>query len=99
VPLGLAPFPTRRSSDLAVAQRDDGVLRRQASGRRVEKLLQARLQAIVGDLDVAPQHGEGGARRVEHLAARVEGAPYLRQELGRLDRKSTRLNSSHVKIS
>src|SRR5690606_41393953 len=50
---------------------------------------------------LAPVHAEGGQRARDPLARRqlLKPAPVHRQQLQRLDRKSTRLNSSHVKIS
>src|SRR5690606_41947389 len=88
----LPSFPTRRSSDLAVPEEraQHQVPDRTDLGQRVPDLLQS------GEIDrdaagVAPDLGGdlGGALAVapghDHLLAP--------------DRKSTRLNSSHVKIS
>src|SRR5207253_10699919 len=82
---GLHSFPTRRSSDLAV-ERDQ--LRR--DGAAIDRLL--------------AQGGGGDGLPTEALSAigSVQHAPELSnalKELSDKDRKSTRLNSSHVAIS
>src|SRR5206468_12701921 len=74
--LTLHSFPTRRSSDLAVADEAEVVL--------VAHHLARALEAVLLD-DVLP---EGEAEMVG-----IDG------ERGLLDRKSTRLNSSHDQIS
>src|SRR3712207_9233958 len=43
--------------------------------------------------------GALGAHRVDHLRAALPVGEHLVQDLGRVDRKSTRLNSSHANIS
>src|SRR5690606_39405081 len=92
------PFPTRRSSDLLV--RNEPVMDSWAIDRLVE------WQAIVDQVGEhlrdrvrdgvaagAPEH-EGGAAGVEH-----QGGGHRARGALAPDRKSTRLNSSHVKIS
>src|SRR5207249_10573219 len=95
-PPGLPPFPTRRSSDLeprheielgrGVAQRANGV---------------ADIADLLGQRDRVPHRRPAGlvvvrARRVgdRDRLRRIEDRDILEQ-----DRKSTRLNSSHVSIS
>src|SRR5207249_10272549 len=89
--LHLHSFPTRRSSDLVVAKEPMAENRR----RRV----------CDPDLGrVVQQCPSAGAARLRP-ASRVRGGPlpstgrYRRKWLRRIDRKSTRLNSSHVSIS
>src|SRR5690606_39800028 len=92
----LQPFPTRRSSDLLAAlHRDDVAVR------------DAQLEDLFARDDALPRR-HGSRERVEHRRlAGLRGAcdedvePRLDRgrEEGPGDRKSTRLNSSHVKIS
>src|SRR5690606_41633024 len=87
--LHLPPFPTRRSSDLA--QEPDAVLepRREHLRRNRARTAQTRGRAPRLRPRVA-------LRAARHEAPQVpEEHPLSR----RRDRKSTRLNSSHVKIS
>src|SRR5690606_41778720 len=63
-------------------------------------------RAVAGEGEQAvPRRGEVAAvhrRRLQRghgVAGGVEGVPRLLLAVGQLDRKSTRLNSSHVKIS
>src|SRR5690606_41721166 len=93
-PHSLHPFPTRRSSDLADAARNwpagyperAGVVRSQRRRLTTKQVFGLMLQAVLG-----PRYGlEPG--RLDRLA--VGGTPAIGT-----DRKSTRLNSSHVKIS
>src|SRR5690606_41769026 len=93
-PLQLASFPTRRSSDLPIVDDvqhfllDDRVIVVEVRLRAVE----AMPVIFAGQLIVGPI----GRFRVEEDDARV-----LVELVGTApqDRKSTRLNSSHVKIS
>src|SRR5690606_40149996 len=81
----LHSFPTRRSSDLAAAARADQ--RGRAPGRGVEgDVLQHRRPGLVAEGDVL--EADVALQRADR-GLRVVA----------LDRKSTRLNSSHVKIS
>src|SRR5690606_40680517 len=81
-------FPTRRSSDLDLAR-------------------QVALRHRGGDLgDVAHLAGQVGRHRVHRVGEVLPGPGHARHHglaaelaLGAQDRKSTRLNSSHVKIS
>src|SRR5690606_42166356 len=90
------PFPTRRSSDLLVPidaepqPRDERRFEYGAHGRRIRLFRAEREASAVDDLGIVVAE----ARRAGNIAI-VDDA------LGRtrLDRKSTRLNSSHVKIS
>src|SRR5690606_40951659 len=96
-PRALHPSPTRRSSDLAeeVAAAGDAVL-----GVGLDRL---GLGVDVGDDEPpVPGHADGGdAAGV--VVAGLDRAPDTRVDrdgaLTGADRKSTRLNSSHVKIS
>src|SRR5690606_41287251 len=88
-PRALHSFPTRRSSDLADPVAGDG------------EVLGEAVQAH--DRAVPPRVGEERVRRLLGVAERPVGLVehqrdvVPRRHLG--DRKSTRLNSSHVKIS
>src|SRR5690606_41699381 len=93
---GLLSFPTRRSSDLCLFQRGEGFVRfgQHPRGRALVKVQMGRLR---GDF----RHKLDGAR-----AGANDGNPFALQvdvvvPAGGMetDRKSTRLNSSHVKIS
>src|SRR5207302_8541372 len=90
----LPPFPTRRSSDLI------GALGREIAPHPLAQLVRrarigGRAQVDLGAAALAGRAGEsvrqGGSPRQA-----LEGDA---AEIGRADRKSTRLNSSHVKIS
>src|SRR5690606_40838092 len=93
----LPAFPTRRSSDLAAnvggqpghsAAADQHTL----SGLGARRDLDVDVVAIQGlELDGGAERG--GGHRERHRTVQVVAAP------GEEDRKSTRLNSSHVKIS
>src|SRR5690606_39837458 len=88
-PTALPPSPTRRSSDL-----------RESHARNPRHVCRPDRRHPEGDLDpgiadLAPveRHaGEAGRRRGHALEEQVRRIPHE-------DRKSTRLNSSHVKIS
>src|SRR5690606_39897665 len=90
----LHPFPTRRSSDLPHHRHSDAFL---------GELLDLGEEAAAGEGEVGPQ----GELRREAVGEEDDVLQLLRraaQGLGGLpeageDRKSTRLNSSHVKIS
>src|SRR5690606_40744688 len=90
VPLVFTPFPARRSSDLldARAEMAPGELPRSARGlacgRRLSRIATART------VNVQDLSSESSFPR------RRWGAP---RKGASLDRKSTRLNSSHVKMS
>src|SRR5690606_41585918 len=88
-PRHLVPFPTRRSYDLG-----DGVL---AAGPGVSGAFACAGGADLGD-GAVDEHVEGVVGpRLAGGAAR--GKPRRGVGEALLDRKSTRLNSSHVKIS
>src|SRR5690606_39985647 len=94
---GLPPFPTRRSSDLRLVAIDDRHL-------ALERVRRDAFVAVVPALFVGDAVAEEHRRALEPAVAgepqRVEVAPDAgREERVALDRKSTRLNSSHVKIS
>src|SRR5690606_41180437 len=94
--LVLASFPTRRSSDLrsacgAVAGRP--VLAHQLEGLVAERIDPGADGEPVGEVNVQAFDPRGHAARGDLVAERLDGVT-----LGQ-DRKSTRLNSSHVKIS
>src|SRR5690606_39586894 len=94
----LPSFPTRRSSDLFL----DGLYRAlehfhvqgEADGLDLPALAVAEQFAGAADLQIVRRQDEAGA---EILCA-GDGLQALLRVLGQ-DRKSTRLNSSHVKIS
>src|SRR5204863_9396173 len=85
----LHPFPTRRSSDLDLHPVDARRERRddQPAGRAREDLLEGLDDLQLGSREAAPIDVRAVGEEREH-AVRAE-----------LDRKSTRLNSSHVEIS
>src|SRR5690606_41962783 len=90
--LAAPSFPTRRSSDLSAAVRlpSAGAGRRRRVGRHGA--------SVAGDLQ--PHRVVGNRRRPPEHHRRLLAGP-LGRDRGRAapDRKSTRLNSSHVKIS
>src|SRR5699024_12241621 len=92
-PRPLPSFPTRRSSDLAAvsARRLEGPTAERSVGRG-----QLPIQAVLFDLDdTLLDTASAFAAAVAAIA--TEFLPALPAE--RQDRKSTRLNSSHVSIS
>src|SRR5690606_40947308 len=96
MPSDLHSCPTRRSSDLIVGGEDDAI-------ERLRRLAVRSVTVSVGDL-----HGRIGLHDARHLTQvgqlrlllRLdENVVQLQQTSIIRDRKSTRLNSSHVKIS
>src|SRR5690606_39546897 len=94
----LRSFPTRRSSDLSwLLELDEEELQRQLY--RLEEVLKREeeiAQAMEGEVDV--EEDESQLRRLEEDCM-VMSDLQEREDVYRRDRKSTRLNSSHVKIS
>src|SRR5207253_7706496 len=93
-PLLLPSFPTRRSSDLG-SRNLLGRLERPAAGedgQPTEDPLLLRCEQVVAPADRRPQ-GPLPLRRIARAAGQQRKAPLD------ADRKSTRLNSSHVAIS
>src|SRR5690606_41401436 len=95
---GLHSFPTRRSSDL-----------QDEMGGLVERVVVAVPEGETGSTEAARpvadeiddrgefgSHGRQSRRRRESISGQAPASTGLR---ARRDRKSTRLNSSHVKIS
>src|SRR5690606_39815097 len=81
----LHSFPTRRSSDLQDA---DQVVAKGPGLRSLASFVRPRLRPRLGDGNVREIHGIAGTEtRLRHVKRQAR------------DRKSTRLNSSHVKIS
>src|SRR5690606_41645289 len=96
-PRSLPPFPTRRSSDLELAAC------RLERGRPVATFHRYLRNTVpVGESErvhrlsdqFLSEHGENPAQVLEDFASFAQGSLLAGQ-----DRKSTRLNSSHVKIS
>src|SRR5690606_41933607 len=89
----LYSFPTRRSSDLGAARAGAVASRRAARAADTERRVLRRAQAAA--------HGPGrAARACVARAQQPAGLSVPSRVLHRCaDRKSTRLNSSHVKIS
>src|SRR5690606_41657950 len=98
VPRSMQACPTRRSSDL-LRVRDvvalDG-LDVERGGQVAHDRVEQGLHALVLERGAAEHGGDGGAAA---LAGRDGDPTDGRVELHHRDRKSTRLNSSHVKIS
>src|SRR5690606_41893028 len=96
-PRDLHSFPTRRSSDLGVALVDQPHMLRPVIEHRLH--VGYRLRRHVGE------HAAVGTFEAEGLSIRVVYAFVALDDYAHrcpffsLDRKSTRLNSSHVKIS
>src|SRR5690606_41825255 len=94
----LAPFPTRRSSDLRTLQLD--VLRRQTTTpdgtHRVDHPTRRQI-ARLRDHNIAHSHRPKARPLLVQLGH--DRWPTLAVDRTVQDRKSTRLNSSHVKIS
>src|SRR5690606_41941231 len=85
----LHSFPTRRSSDLP-----GGVEVEDGGGGVVEQL------AVVRDEhDAAAPGDELAGEELDGGVVEVVGGLVEQEQVGALDRKSTRLNCSHVKIS
>src|SRR5439155_26886450 len=92
------PFPTRRSSDLEV----DSILIDEArtpliiSGPAEESTdLYYKIDRFIPKLTRAATITEGKLHEIEE----VQSGDYIVDEKAKTDRKSTRLNSSHVAIS
>src|SRR5205807_10578722 len=87
-------FPTRRSSDLEVVG-DQRIGRKVEAQRRVPRLVQLQQQPAADDAGKA-----GSLRdRQRDVAAVAEQHGLGMEEVEAADRKSTRLNSSHLVIS
>src|SRR5439155_17986243 len=90
-PRALPSFPTRRSSDLACA--------RALAGRRAADAAR-RAGRARGAAALATDRDAPALRALRPLPpALLRRPPHPHPLLGRRDRKSTRLNSSHVAIS
>src|SRR5699024_11565681 len=93
-PPPLPSFPTRRSSDLHQRGQPvvlDDLLRQRRHQRRPLRI--ERRGVLVQQQD--PRLGESGHEQTQRLTLTAGEQPDLRLQ----DRKSTRLNSSHVSIS
>src|SRR5690606_41975572 len=88
----LDPFPTRRSSDLQTGTREIAAGNLDLSSRTEEQ---------AANVEETAASMEELTSTVQQNLASVQTAAGLALETSRLarDRKSTRLNSSHVKIS
>src|SRR5690606_41594348 len=92
-------FPTRRSSDLDRGRLVEALLHEvlpEVEDRLLREHRVARARDLVFDREEPPDEGADGRREPDHERrglARVERVGIAP------DRKSTRLNSSHVKIS
>src|SRR5690606_40714872 len=95
--LHLRSFPTRRSSDLQIPARAIGPADL-ARGRLAEAPLAGELIDQQHALAILRQPGRGVVRLLAALAP-ASMAEIHRRSGDMQDRKSTRLNSSHVKIS
>src|SRR5690606_40599244 len=90
-PRDLHSFPTRRSSDLAYLE--DPI---HEAGFFIRKYL--RQWPYYQKRDNLPAKGKTSTAREIHITGVPKNASQTKYA-GQLDRKSTRLNSSHVKIS
>src|SRR5690606_39849200 len=93
-PRDLHSFPTRRSSDLQRAA-DPAFLRIDRAGEAQRGHGGFAVTVHVADRDETRHRRE--PRGLGDRSPTGRGTPFLQERLG--DRKSTRLNSSHVKIS
>src|SRR5690606_40910041 len=92
--LALGPFPPRRSSDLYVRTGIDLIETHVFLGHQCAGAVVIQLGARIGPvLEVQVGKSEPGLGLLPDI-----GGAHLRARL-QVDRKSTRLNSSHVKIS
>src|SRR5690606_41275889 len=92
-------FPPRRSSDLLIAELDHGL---RVLAARTKATVEPSPAAGIAEAELAPaeRSAAAGLMRVNHSGEVCAQALYRGQALGSgKDRKSTRLNSSHVKIS
>src|SRR5690606_39393433 len=97
--LDLHSFPTRRSSDLSQARQEVGQLRQQAhsvhpSAFQPQPAAQTGFQAQAPQPVTAQYQQPAGFQQPSR-----QQSSSTQQWVQRQDRKSTRLNSSHVKIS
>src|SRR5207249_12320520 len=94
--LSLHSFPTRRSSDLERGQRCKGAvaIAQQHSASEIVEVDSEQIQLAV-DVEVCRGYENEASRSHGDRTLGSEGAITIAQE----DRKSTRLNSSHVSIS
>src|SRR5690606_41627203 len=93
------PFPTRRSSDLGITQLAQPRISNHLKILREENLIVERRSGSWRYYRVDPDHLEAQARPLwPALETAWQNDPHLLADDKR-DRKSTRLNSSHVKIS
>src|SRR5690606_40482493 len=84
-------FPTRRSSDLGVGLMVDAEPRKDEDGDQADD--------SEGQEGRGQQSGQGDPAKYRDLPGPRNRQPDRRLHLSGVDRKSTRLNSSHVKIS
>src|SRR5690606_42152230 len=94
----LLSFPTRRSSDLLAVVLGIYFTAMQLSEMRLQ--LQERGHLLAEQLAplAAPAMAQGYSKRLQRILNQILDQPDVRS-VAALDRKSTRLNSSHVKIS
>src|SRR5207253_10065969 len=92
------PFPTRRSSDLLDQTDDDSRRQQVAVGDGHHRVLPA-VAKLDADADAARTVGSDRSRLDDRGARDAEATVGRRVETAVEDRKSTRLNSSHVAIS
>src|SRR5690606_41722067 len=85
-------FPTRRSSDLELIDNGETELLKEPTKSLIFHLVHVVI-GRVGDIPIRRRHEE------DRREARPLGSHVNEMKNEALDRKSTRLNSSHVKIS
>src|SRR5690606_41949766 len=96
--LYLHSFPTRRSSDLAdVQEREPDVRGRVVAAEKLRQERRSGHRRVHPDLHVSRRTPR--AVTGPESGSRPTGAPLAAPDTAQGDRKSTRLNSSHVKIS
>src|SRR5690606_39285467 len=91
------PFPTRRSSDLAARE---ALMAEVRSGlAQVENLLREAADASGDKASELRESALEGLRRASDVLNDAQDSVVRHSRAAARDRKSTRLNSSHVKIS
>src|SRR5690606_41952919 len=95
----LHPFPTRRSSDLVEFKTPVAIFSLEMSSiQLVNRMISAEAE-LEGEKIKRGQLADHEWTQLVHKTNKLATAPIFIDDTPALDRKSTRLNSSHVKIS